>query len=148
MTLIIIAIVLSRTALEYSLISIKKQDIYLQGMILVSNLYIVSCYYGAIYFGIIGVILASIFAELIYTGYILYHLRHLDKFFDYLILFSKAIIVGVCSYMVYIIPNQFNEYAKISVLYFVFFMGLLLAKIISKEEIINIASSIKPGNDK
>ncbi len=135
LSLIIISIVFGRTAIEYSMLSLKMQNKYLHGIVFVSSLYVVLCYCGTVKYGIIGVICASIISELIYTGYILYQVRNTYKWKDIVILFAKGTIVGVLSYAVFILPNPFDYRIKIFILYFVLILSLWIIKIISKKDL-------------
>jgi O-antigen/teichoic acid export membrane protein len=134
LSLVIISIVLGRAAIEYSLLSLKMQKEYLRGMILVSSLYIVLCYCGSIVFGIIGVVIASIVSELIYTGYVLSRMKIFHIWKDFVFLFVKAIILCTSSYIIFIIPCTIDFSVKLSILFLVFAVGLWISKILTKDE--------------
>jgi O-antigen/teichoic acid export membrane protein len=135
LSLVIIAIVLGRAAIEYSLVSLKKQKEYLRGMIFVSVLYVVLCYVGALSYGITGVILASIGSEVLYTGYVFWQVRSFDGWHDYGMLWLKAALVGVFAYIVFLVPNPLNLFGKTIVMYCIYSTGMWFTKIISMDEI-------------
>ena len=137
-SLIIIFLVLGRAAIEYSLLSLKMQKDYLRGMILVSGLYIVLCYCGAILFGIIGVIIASIVSELIYTGYIISRMRLFQRWKEFILLFVKAIILVTSSYIIFIVPSTLDFSLKLIIMFLVFAGGLWISKIITKDELVAV----------
>jgi O-antigen/teichoic acid export membrane protein len=134
LSLIIIAIVLGRSAVEYSMLSLKMQKGYLRGMILVSSLYITLCYWGAVHYGIYGVICASIGSELVYTGYVLYQVLGRDKCKEYIILFLKGIFLGFVSYMIILLPIFQNKGMRFCMSLLVFSLGVWLLKIVTINE--------------
>lgn len=136
LSLIIIFIVLSRVTIEYSLISLKKQKEYLIGMAFVSLLYIPLCTLGAISFRITGVILASILAELIYTGYVLYQMRTFGYWKEYYEFFIKGLTVGTAAYVIGMLPLLTSLPIKLIITYFVLGIGLWTSKLITKNELL------------
>jgi PST family polysaccharide transporter len=93
LSLFIIAVVLSRTAIEYSLLSMQLQKYYSFGIVMVSTLYMILCTLGGIFFGIHGVIFASIFSEIIYTGYVIAQVKRYDIETPYFMTYMKSIVV-------------------------------------------------------
>lgn len=66
----VIVLVVMRTATEYSMVSQRLQKEYLSGMVLVSVMYIVGCTLFGRVFGTMGMVYASLTAEMVYTLYI------------------------------------------------------------------------------
>jgi O-antigen/teichoic acid export membrane protein len=93
LSLIIVAIVLSRTAIEYSLLSMQLQKYYTWGIFIVSVLYIVMGTLGGIFYGIQGVIVSSILSEMLYTAYLILQVKRYDDKVFYFPLFSKGVFV-------------------------------------------------------
>ncbi|MCX6136208.1 MAG: oligosaccharide flippase family protein, partial [Ignavibacteriales bacterium] len=143
LSLVIIAILLGRAAIEYSLVSLKKQKAYLRGMMFVSALYVVLCYLGALFFGILGVIGASILSEVLYTGYIFWQVKSFERWRDYPFLLVKAALIGVASYAVFLIPNGLGLLVKIVVMYTVFAAGVWFSKIVTINELLVLGKLIK-----
>lgn len=93
LSLFIVAIVLGRTAIEYSLLSMHLQKYYSYGIILVSSLYIFLCTLGGAYDGIQGVVIGSIISEILYTGYIIVQVKRYDVTTPYFTIFLKTLVV-------------------------------------------------------
>ncbi|MGE5313839.1 MAG: oligosaccharide flippase family protein [Acidobacteriota bacterium] len=143
LSLIIIAIVLGRAVIEYSLVSLKKQKEYLKGMMFVSTLYVILCWLGAVAFGIVGVIAASIFSEVLYSWYIFRQVRAFGRWEEYLSLVMKAALVGVLSYAVFLIPSGLHFAVKLLIMYGVFFAGVWTSKMISISELLSLKALLR-----
>jgi len=135
MSLFVIAIVLSRTAIEYSLISKQMHKEYISGISIVSALYIILCLAGIIYYEIIGALLGSIISEIIYTGYILHQVKKYNNNMPYIILYVKSMILIILSLIIFF--NPFNiPLGIISIVYFVtIVIGLFILKLVSINDI-------------
>ncbi|HAP35667.1 MAG TPA: hypothetical protein DCQ28_06875 [Bacteroidetes bacterium] len=135
MSLFVIAIVLSRTAIEYSLISKQMHKEYISGISIVSALYIILCLAGIIYYEIIGALLGSIISEIIYTGYILHQVKKYNNNMPYIILYVKSMILIILSLIIFF--NPFNiPLGIISIVYFAtIVIGLFILKLVSINDI-------------
>lgn len=109
-SLLIISIVLGRTAIEYSLLSIRLQKNYTWGISLVSILYIILCSGGCIYFGIKGVLFGSILSEMIYTGYLINQTKHYSNNLSLLNFFIKSIFVVFCAIAISLLSEFRNPF--------------------------------------
>lgn len=109
-SLLIISIVLGRTAIEYSLLSIRLQKNYTWGISLVSILYIILCSGGCVYFGIKGVLFGSILSEVIYTGYLIYQTKHYADNLLFMNFFIKSTIVASCAIAVSLLSEYQNPF--------------------------------------
>jgi hypothetical protein len=98
----------------------------------------VLCYCGAILWGIIGVIIASIVSELIYTGYIISLMRIFRRWKEFIVLFVKAIILVTSSYIIFIVPSTLDFSLKLIIMFLVFAGGLWISKIITKDELVAV----------
>jgi O-antigen/teichoic acid export membrane protein len=142
LSLVIIAIVLARAVIEYSLVSLKKQKQYLKGMMFVSTLYVIFCYLGATLFGIPGVIVGSILSEVLYSWYIFRQVKAFADWDEYALLLLKAVLIGASSYAVFLVPSGLNFAVKLLVMYCVFAAGVWVSKIISVSELLALRSLV------
>jgi PST family polysaccharide transporter len=143
LSLVIIAIVLGRAVIEYSLVSLKKQKQYLKGMMFVSSLYVILCFLGAHFFGIIGVIAGSIGSEVLYTWYIFRQVRAFARWEEYAVLVVKAVIIGVSSYAVFLVPNGLSFTVRLLIMYCVFAAGVWMSKIITIGELLALKTLVR-----
>ena len=134
LSLIIIAIVLGRSAVEYSMLSLKMQKGYLRGhdfskqplynfMLLGSRplRYLRShlCFYW--------------FGTSVYWVRLVQALGR-DKCKVYIILFSKGIFLGFVSYMIILLPVFLNKGLRLCMSLLVFSLGVWLLKIVTISE--------------
>lgn len=134
-SLFIIAIVLSRTAMEYSLVSIQLQKEYTAGISLVSLLYIIFCSIGVYYHEIIGALVGCIISEVLYTGYIIYQIRKYNNNVPYIVLYGKSIIIVILPLMIFY--NPFNVTSLVVFLLYVtvIVIGLFVLKFITIDDL-------------
>lgn len=145
LSLIVVGIVLSRTGIEYSLVSLNRQKEYLHGIIMVSFLYIILSTIAVLMYGILGVIIASIVAEVAYTLYLLYQIKKILQTNHYTILFSKSVIIVIMLAILSIFVPITNMGISITILIVIFVLGVWLLQIITKDEIFEIYRSLTKG---
>lgn len=108
-SLITIAVILARVAIEYSLLAINKPYTYLRGMIFASVLYICLGYIGISNYGIVGMAYAALCAELLYTVFVLSQFKFKQALGDIVSYWMKSVVVIGFSTLAYLLIPE-NHY--------------------------------------
>ncbi len=125
-SLFTVSLILARTAIEYSLLAQNKLVTYLQGMILVSILYVITGVVGVIINGVMGMIYAAAISEIVYTVYVFskYENNVLRK--NIIFGWIKIIVISVSAIILYAVTVKNNEWIAVTSMFMVFLILLAL----------------------
>ncbi len=136
LSFIVVAIVLMRTAVEYSLLARNRQLVYMKGMILVSILYLALGFASVQRWGINGMLYAAVAAEILYTGYVFYHFDFPKCRTEIGAILLKVIIVTAVSTMVYYSSRSMSEWFAASIMFGTFGMAVFMTKVLEPKKIL------------